>query len=130
MRCSDVIGDRIHYKMSKNDKVDSLKIPLVINQIIIKYYKEDKKSSSNYIFLELKTVSHKGSKDIYSRIKSSIKRFNSNLKTISELAEIDKKITNHIARHSFGNIAGGKVSPQMLQKSYRHTHLSTTRISR
>lgn len=42
------------------------------------------------------------------------------------LPESTKKITNHIARHSFGNIAGDKVSPQMLQKLYRHTHLSTT----
>ncbi len=41
-------------------------------------------------------------------------------------AEIDKKINNHIARHSFGNSAGDKVSPQMLQKLYRHSHLSTT----
>ncbi len=40
--------------------------------------------------------------------------------------DVDKIITNHIARHSFGNIASDKVSQQMLQKLYRHTHLSTT----
>jgi len=39
---------------------------------------------------------------------------------------IKKKITTHIARHSFGNIAGDKVSPQMLQKLYRHTSINTT----
>ena len=35
-------------------------------------------------------------------------------------------IVMHIARHSFGNIAGDKVSPQMLQKLYRHTSINTT----
>ena len=32
----------------------------------------------------------------------------------------------HIARHSFGNIAGDRISAQMLQKLYRHSNLSTT----
>ncbi len=125
MRWSDIVEDRLYYKMSKNDKVDSLKLPApVIN--ILSYYREDKRTNSDYIFPELKTVPLKDAKAIYSRIKTSIKRLNTNLSTIAKLAEIDKKITNHIARHSFGNIAGDKVSPQMLQKLYRHTHLSTT----
>lgn len=62
----------------------------------------------------------------YNSTKSSIKRINKYLGQIATEAEIDKKITSHIARHSFGNIAGDKVSPQMLQKLYRHSHLSTT----
>ncbi len=125
MRWSDIIADRLYYKMSKNDKVDSLKLPTPVFNILA-YYREDKRNNSDYIFPELKTIPIKDSKAIYSRIKNSIKRLNSNLSTIANLAEIDKKITNHIARHSFGNIAGDKVSPQMLQKLYRHTHLSTT----
>lgn len=32
----------------------------------------------------------------------------------------------HIARHSFGNIAGDTVHPLMLQKLYRHNDLKTT----
>lgn len=111
--------------MSKNDKADSLKLPIPVITIL-SYYRRDKKTKSDYIFPELKTIPIKDSKAIYSRIKTSIKRLNSNLTIIANLAGIDKKITNHIARHSFGNIAGDKVSPQMLQKLYRHTHLSTT----
>lgn len=125
MRWSDIVEDRLYYKMSKNDKVDSLKLPApVIN--VLSYYREDKRTNSDFIFPELKTVPLKDAKAIYSRIKTSIKKLNSNLIIIANLAEIDEKITNHIARHSFGNIAGHKVSPQMLQKLYRHTHLSTT----
>tara|TARA_R110002051_G_scaffold159536_6_gene230998 strand:+ start:23631 stop:24857 length:1227 start_codon:yes stop_codon:yes gene_type:complete len=125
MRWSDIVGGRLYYKMSKNDKADSLKLPTPVITIL-SYYRKDKKTKSDYIFPELKTIHIKDSKAIYSRIKTSIKRLNSNLTIIADLAGIDKKITNHIARHSFGNIAGDKVSPQMLQKLYRHTHLSTT----
>ena len=52
--------------------------------------------------------------------------FNIELKKIAKLAKIDKRITNHIARHSFGNIAGASIPVQMLQKLYRHSDLSTT----
>ncbi|MCM4152825.1 recombinase [Arenibacter sp. N53] len=125
MEWKDIIGDRLYYKMSKNDKADSLKLPNPVIEIL-DYYSIDKRLKSDYIFPDLSNLPIKDSKSIYTRIKSSIKRHNANLKTIAGLAEIDKKITNHIARHSFGNIAGDKVSPQMLQKLYRHTHLSTT----
>src|SRR6056297_578973 len=125
MRWSDIVSDRLYYKMSKNNKADSLKLPAPVLKILT-YYSEDKITNSDYIFPELKTIPLKDSKAVYTRIKTSIKRLNDNLTKIADLAEIDKKITNHIARHSFGNIAGDKVSPQMLQKLYRHTHLSTT----
>jgi integrase len=125
MEWKDINGDRLYYKMSKNDKADSLKLPQPVNDIL-DHYRIDKRIGSDYIFPDLKNLSAWDSKTVYTRIKSSIKRHNANLKTIAGLAEIDKKITNHIARHSFGNIAGDKVSPQMLQKLYRHTHLSTT----
>ncbi|WP_091874120.1 site-specific integrase [Pricia antarctica] len=125
MRWSYIVGDRLYYKMSKNDKADSLRLPTAVNDILA-YYIEDKRTSSDYIFPELKTIPVQDSKAIYTRIKTSIKRLNDNLAKIANQAEINKKITNHIARHSFGNIAGDKVSPQMLQKLYRHTHLSTT----
>lgn len=32
----------------------------------------------------------------------------------------------HIARHSFGHIAGEKIHPLKLQKLYRHSDLKTT----
>ena len=32
----------------------------------------------------------------------------------------------HISRHTFGNISGDKISIQILQKLYRHSHISTT----
>jgi integrase len=145
MKWKDIVDDRIYYKMGKNNKTVSLKTPAQITEIL-SHYKKDKVSNSDYIFPHFKNVTKKNSekvlkkdskkeskkeskkfsKKIYTATKTQTKKLNANLKKLGVMAEIDKKITNHIARHSFGNIAGDKVSPQMLQKLYRHTHLSTT----
>ena len=45
---------------------------------------------------------------------------------LKEYLEIDKKLSMHIARHSFGNIAGDTIPIQMLQKLYRHSPITTT----
>ncbi|OYX26448.1 MAG: hypothetical protein B7Z06_05660, partial [Flavobacteriales bacterium 32-35-8] len=37
-----------------------------------------------------------------------------------------KKITMHIARHSFGNISEDLIPIKMLQKLYRHSSITTT----
>ena len=47
-------------------------------------------------------------------------------KKVAEKAKINKKLTMHIARHTFGNISGEKISLQMLQKLYRHSSITTT----
>ncbi len=41
-------------------------------------------------------------------------------------AKIEKKMTMHIARHTFGNISGDKIPIQMLQKLYRQSSITTT----
>jgi site-specific recombinase XerD len=45
---------------------------------------------------------------------------------VAEAAGITKPLTMHISRHTFGNISGDKIPVQMLQKLYRHSHISTT----
>ncbi|WP_378182107.1 tyrosine-type recombinase/integrase [Aquimarina sp. SS2-1] len=125
MKWNSIKDGRIIYQMGKNDKVDSLKLPEKIIQIL-EDYQSQKRNDNDYIFPELKKANQKNPEDIYRKINTAVKKFNKYLKKIGELAEIDKKITTHIARHSFGNIAGDKISPHMLQKLYRHSHLSTT----
>ncbi len=125
MKWSDIKQDRLYYKMGKNNKVVSIKLPERVISIL-EIYKKDQKKTGDFIFPELKNANAKDARDVYAKIKTATKKFNNNLSEIASLAEIDKKLTNHIARHSFGNIAGDKVPPQMLQKLYRHGHLTTT----
>jgi len=125
MKWSDVKGDRIFYTMNKNQKTISLKLPKKALEII-NHYLKDKQSRNDFIFPELKKADITNEKDIFDKTRAANIKFNKHLKKIADLAGIEKKVTMHIARHSFGNIAGDKVSPQMLQKLYRHTSITTT----
>lgn len=124
MKWSDISGDRLMYQMGKNKKVVTLKIPEKA-QLVIDQYKEEAKPN-DFIFPELKKANLKDDKDVHAKIRTATKKFNKYLEKIRIKAKIKKKITTHIARHSFGNIAGDKVSPQMLQKLYRHSSITTT----
>ncbi|SFU69510.1 Phage integrase family protein [Pustulibacterium marinum] len=48
------------------------------------------------------------------------------LQQAAETLQIKKRLTMHIARHSFGNLSGDKIPIQMLQKLYRHSSILTT----
>lgn len=74
----------------------------------------------------MKGVDLTDSKKVYNRLRNGNSKLNIRLKSIAEKAKIDKKLTMHIARHSFGNIAGDNIHPLMLQKLYRHSDLKTT----
>ncbi|UZO81394.1 site-specific integrase [Aquimarina sp. ERC-38] len=125
MKWGDIIDNRLYYKMGKNNKIDSLRLPdKAIN--ILSFYRKHDKVMKGFIFPFLEGVDQKNSKAMYNKIKTSTKKINNYLGQIGEMLEISKKITSHIARHSFGQIAGDKVSPQKLQKLYRHSSLNTT----
>ncbi|MEH6703979.1 MAG: site-specific integrase [Galbibacter orientalis] len=133
MRVSDVLftkwsmvyDGRLNYRMSKNTKIVSLKIPQKA-MIILKYYENNKNGADDFIFPEMKKADFSEAKDVYNKIKVATSKFNKNLKSIVKKAGINKKVTMHIARHSFGNIAGDSIHPLMLQKLYRHSDLKTT----
>ena len=124
-RWSDIYDNRLHYRMHKNAKLLSLKIPEKVLKILDQY-RNDKRSVDDFVFPELKKADPENAKDMYNKRKTATKRLNANLKSISKKAKINKKITTHIARHSFGNIAGDAIHPLMLQKLYRHSDLKTT----
>jgi integrase len=111
--------------MHKNSKLLSLKIPEKVLQILDQY-RNDKKSDDDFVFPDLKKANLSNAKDVYNKSRTATKKFNDNLKSICKKAKINKKVTMHIARHSFGNIAGDAIHPLMLQKLYRHSDLKTT----
>ncbi|MDN5286314.1 MAG: integrase family protein [Mucilaginibacter sp.] len=60
------------------------------------------------------------------KISYVVKRLNKALGMISAEIGLTKKLTMHIARHTFGNLSGEKIPIQMLQKLYRHSSVTTT----
>lgn len=133
IRISDVLeltwkdfkDGRLFYVMHKNEKPISLKIPEKA-LAILDYYQPDKQSGKDYVFPFLKKANPKDPKDVFVKSRNASRLFNKYLKRIAEKCKIEKNLSNHIARHSFGNIAGDQIHPLMLQKLYRHTELKTT----
>lgn len=125
IRWSDIYDGRLHYRMSKNAKLLSLKLPEKVIPIL-EHYKSDKNNEDDFIFPEMKKANLKSAQDVLAKTKTATKKFNKYLSRLANKANIDKKLTMHIARHSFGNIAGEAIPLQMLQKLYRHTSITTT----
>ena len=111
--------------MSKNSKLVSLKLPDKLVPIL-RSYEEDKQQSNDFVFPELKKADIKNERDVYAKTNTATKKFNKYLREVATKAGINKKVTMHIARHSFGNIAGDRIPVQMLQKLYRHSSVTTT----
>jgi integrase len=125
VKWSDFNDERLYYTMGKNQKVGSLKVPKKVRSIL-KHYISDKNAEDDFVFPELKKADLENQEDIVRKITTAVKYFNKYLERIATKAEIEKKLTMHIARHTFGNISGDKIPIQMLQKLYRHTSITTT----
>jgi len=127
LRHSDFKNERLHYTMGKNGKSVTLKIPERA-QKILQHYEQFKENADDLVFPELKRLENLNDKFKTQRaIAFATSRIDKFLRTdVAKAAGIEKKLTMHIARHTFGNIAGDKIPVQMLQKLYRHTKLETT----
>ncbi|MEO1254821.1 MAG: phage integrase SAM-like domain-containing protein [Bacteroidota bacterium] len=133
VRISDVVKTKWHefidgryqYVMNKNEKPVSLAIPEKA-QAILDLYIKDKKSNNDYVFPFLKKANQSDERDVFRKTRNATKLLNKYLKRIADMCDIEKNISNHISRHTFGNIAGDAIHPLMLQKLYRHGDLKTT----
>ena len=126
-RWSDFNDGRLFYNMNKNSKLLSLKVPPKVNDIL-NCYKSEKRFADDFVFPELKKANMDDKKDVYRKTKTATKKFNRYLEILKQKAGIEKKLTMHIARHSFGHIAGDKIHPLKLQMLYRHEDLRTTLV--
>lgn len=80
----------------------------------------------DFIFPYLESANKDSLTDITRKMNTTVKQLNKYLKRVANIAGIDKKVTMHIARQTFGNISGDLIPIQMLQKLYRHTSITTT----
>lgn len=127
LKWSDFRDGRIHYTMGKNLKPVSLKIPEKAEKILA-LYRSDASHKADFVFPELKTLN--GLDDnfiVQKKIADSISRIDQVLrKSVVPKAGITGNVTMHIARHSFGKIAGDSIAPMTAQKLFRHSDLATT----
>lgn len=125
LKWSDFIDDRLHYRMNKNSKLVSMKIPLKA-QKLLNHYKIIERENEDLIFPELWGTDLSDEIRVRTRIKTVTRNFNRHLKNIALKIKLKKDLSMHMSRHSFGHISGDKIPIQMLQKLYRHSSVTTT----
>lgn len=126
LKWSDFQNDRLHYEMGKNQKSGSLKIPDKAAQIIERY-KAFQQNKDDLVFPELKGVDLNDKFRTQRTIAFKTSAIDKTLKTqVAPLIDTDKKLTMHLARHSFAQVASDKIPVQILQKLYRHSSILTT----
>ncbi|MDL5512506.1 site-specific integrase [Arenibacter sp. M-2] len=125
LKWSDFNDGRLMYRMNKNSKLVTLKIPDKANAIL-KMYQQNYSLKNYLIFDYLKGTDLDDSQMVSVRTQTITRNLNRHLKKVAAKLNINKKMSMHIARHSFGNISGDKIPIQMLQKLYRHSSVTTT----
>jgi len=134
MRASDVLtlkwdnfkNGRLFYTMEKNIKSDSTEIPPQAQEILDIYAKRYQ-NNHNLVFPDLTDQEDLTDKiRLHKNLKYRIRKLDKALKVLAQKMEISKDISMHIARHTFGNIAGDKIPLQRLQQLYRHSSIETT----
>ncbi len=133
----NVNKDRIEYRMSKTEIINSFQITLQIKSIL-DYFKSINKNNSKLIIpiinenvLKFKMSKDEKENEIYKKeIGRKTSLINKYLKKISEDIGLDKDITNHIARHTFASIAIKKSNGNInfVQNALKHVNSKTTQI--
>ncbi len=121
---SDFKNGRLYYTMSKNLKGGSLKVPAKAGAILDQYREDEKKH--DLIFPELKVLDTLDGYEVGRKLGNASKNLRKALRKIARGLGIDKKISMHISRHSFAQVAADKIPLQILQKLYRHASITTT----
>lgn len=125
LKWTDIQNDRLFYSMGKNTKSGSLKIPQKAQHILAQY--QNREHTQTLIFPDLDSIQNFDEKyEVQRKINVALSRINKRLKIVAVKAGVNKKLTTHIARHTFGNISGDQIPIQMLQKLYRHSSITTT----
>ncbi|MEL7004402.1 MAG: site-specific integrase [Bacteroidota bacterium] len=125
LKWSDIKDGRLYYRMAKNSKPLSLKVPEKA-QRILSLYSGDQDTTTDLIFPELRKADLSSEQDIKRKIANATKVLNKHLGRVAEKLELNKPLKTHIARHTFGGLSGDKIPIQMLQKLYRHSDITTT----
>jgi len=126
LKWSDIDNGRLTYTMGKNAKGGSLKIPEKAS-IILTFYKPKTKNKTGFVFSNLENVRNQSDLfEVQKKISNATKTIDEALQKLAFELDINKKLTMHIARHTFGNLSGDRIPIQMLQKLYRHTSITTT----
>jgi site-specific recombinase XerD len=125
LRWSDIQDNRLHYTMGKNKKTGSLKIPEKA-KTILKKYEAIKENTTDLVFPELRGCDFNDAFKTQRTIAFKVSATDKCLRLhVAPAANIQKRLTMHLARHSFAQLATN-IDVRTLQKLFRHNKLETT----
>lgn len=121
MKAEHVRGGRILYAMGKSgDIINLTQTPEAVR--ILSYYSN--RDPNDYLFPILEKNK---SKTLYARVASAEAQVNKGLKKIANEAKIDIKLSTHISRHTWGEIAMKMgVNMKIIQQAFGHESMDTT----
>lgn len=127
LRWSDFRDGRLYYVMNKNEKPVSLKVPEKALRILDRY-EASREQPDGFVFRYLKGFERVEDQfALKERIATVMKTCDRLLKTrVAPAAQIAGKLSMHIARHTFANLARNKIEIRALQRLYRHSNIKTT----
>lgn len=137
LKWENVKKDRIEYKMAKTGTLNSFKITPQLKEVL-SYFKKVKAGQGIFIvpiinekIAVLKAHMDEKENEVYKKeVSSKTALINKYLKKIGEDAEIEKKISSHIARHTFASIAIKKSNGDInfVQNALKHSNPKITQI--
>ena len=117
----------LNYKMAKTNQYRRLKLVRQVQEKLDLYRNENNKPT-DFIFPFLdNAVDYSNNKFLMKQISSKTVIINGKLKELAKKTEIPKKITSHIARHTFANLARKKgMKLYDISKALGHSSLKIT----
>lgn len=123
LRKSDLSGNVITYRRRKTGR--SLSVTLTSEaMLLIKDYM-DKDMNSPYLFSILK--SNEGTEAAYREYQIALRNFNQNLLVLSELLELEGKLSSYTARHTWATTAYYcEIHPGIISEAMGHSSITVT----
>ena len=127
LKWKDFNDTHINFTQQKTNEQNAIRVPTKALQILQYYRGVTGSSDENYIFPFLRNDLHEDK--VFDAISSQTAYANKNLKEIAKLAEINKPITTHIARHTWATRALSKgVRIEHVSKLLGHSSIKTTQV--
>lgn len=121
--------DRLTYQMSKTKDVKSIKLHTK-SKALLSHYLRNEALPEDYVFPILDNQRDYSDWDfLHRQISAKNALINKYLKKLAKKAEITKKLSFHVARHSFANVARDKIGDiTKIQRMLGHKDIQTTQI--
>lgn len=126
MRWKNVKDGRLQYERTKTGKKQDIElIPAALQ--ILTFYKSDKENSEKFIFPFIEDCKNTNEEYIYKKVTTWTTKINRTLAELGKMADIDKRLTTHVNRHTFTTIAYEKgISSDELKDLLTHSNVKIT----